>query len=598
MYKILPILLFAYGLALTTDDIYDNSYALVIGIDKYENVSNLDYAVEDAKSIKKMLIDKFQFSNDKITLLLNKDATYRKIKKSLSKVTRQAGDNDRILIFFSGHGETVSLPEGGAMGFLVPVDGEKDDLYATSLEMDELRKVTTLSKAKHILYLVDACYGGLAASNTKSLNISTPGFLEKITRDKSRQIITAGGRGEKVIEKAEWGHSAFTLNILRGLEDWTADTNLDGFITAEELGLFLKNRVTKDSDNQQTPQSRRFSSHEGEFVFINDNSNTSINFNSDNEDIGIDYDKLARKIVEKMNKKDGCTDKEACNYDETAVNDDGSCDYSCQDIVDIKLFDYDEEDSTVSVLIKSNAKIAGLQFDVGVPIKTIIYVKVNSNEAIHGIQYDIQYNPTEIFSVIPQDIPGFEVKYGDMSEGVSRGLIFSMQHQALPDTLAFEYNKHANWTGSSKFTFSEIILANNQGNNISIDKFNEYEIKFFSYTIPVNHKEDTPNLTNASISVYKESTSTFEVDVLPELLNATGGILSEHDFMVSTNSTSFIAFSMTGDKFSSPDYSLLTILKINNFKKENNFCLNGIVLSDKNGIALRLSDNSKSVCYY
>ena len=74
--------------------------------------------------------------------------------------------------------------------------------------------------------------------------------------------------------------------------------------------------------------------------------------------------------------------------------------------------------------------------------------------------------------------------------------------------------------------------------------------------------------------------------------------MSEHDFMVSTSSTSFIAFSMTGDKFSSPDYSLLTILKINNFKKENNFCLNGIVLAGKNGIALRLSDNSKSVCYY
>ena len=45
MYKLLPILLFAYCLAVTTADIYDNSYALVIGIDKYENVRSLDYAV-------------------------------------------------------------------------------------------------------------------------------------------------------------------------------------------------------------------------------------------------------------------------------------------------------------------------------------------------------------------------------------------------------------------------------------------------------------------------------------------------------------------------------------------------------------------------
>ena len=279
MYKLLPILLFAYGLAITTDDVYDNSWALIIGIDKYQNVSNLDYAVDDAKSVKKLLIEQFNFPSDNITLLLNQKASYTKIKKALSRVTRKAGEKDRVLIFFAGHGETIDLPESGEMGFLIPVDGEKDDLYATSLEMDELRKVSSLSKAKHMLYLVDACYGGLAATNTRGLEASTPGFINKITRDKSRQIITAGGRGEKVIEKAEWGHSAFTLNLLRGLQDWMADVNMDGIITGEELGLFLKNRVTKDSDNQQTPQVRRFTSHEGEFVFFNDKTikNSSVN---------------------------------------------------------------------------------------------------------------------------------------------------------------------------------------------------------------------------------------------------------------------------------------------------------------------------------
>ena len=61
MYKLLPILLFAYGLAVTTDDIYDNSYALIIGIDKYENVQPLNYAVKDAESIQDILINTFDF---------------------------------------------------------------------------------------------------------------------------------------------------------------------------------------------------------------------------------------------------------------------------------------------------------------------------------------------------------------------------------------------------------------------------------------------------------------------------------------------------------------------------------------------------------
>jgi len=55
MYKLLPILLFAYGLAITSDEIYDNSYALIIGIDKYENVRSLDYAVKDAEDIQSTL---------------------------------------------------------------------------------------------------------------------------------------------------------------------------------------------------------------------------------------------------------------------------------------------------------------------------------------------------------------------------------------------------------------------------------------------------------------------------------------------------------------------------------------------------------------
>ena len=55
MYKLLPILLFAYGLALTTDEIYDNSWALIIGINKYENVQKLDFAADEGTKIKAML---------------------------------------------------------------------------------------------------------------------------------------------------------------------------------------------------------------------------------------------------------------------------------------------------------------------------------------------------------------------------------------------------------------------------------------------------------------------------------------------------------------------------------------------------------------
>ena len=270
MYKLLPILLFAYGLALTTEDIYDNSYALIIGIDKYQNVQHLNYAVKDAESIQDILISTFDFPESNITLLLNEDANKQAILKAFSDLTKQAEDNDRVLIYFAGHGETMDLSEGGEMGYLLPVDGDKGDLYLSSIGMDELEKISLMSNAKHMLYLVDACYGGIAAVGSRGLDASsTPNYIEKITRNRAVQIITAGGRGEQVIEKPKWGHSAFTLNLNRGLKDGNADMNADGYITANELGMFLREKVSIDSENQQTPQYGRMTSQEGEFVFIN-----------------------------------------------------------------------------------------------------------------------------------------------------------------------------------------------------------------------------------------------------------------------------------------------------------------------------------------
>ena len=269
MYKVLLIFFLSYGLAVTTDDIYDNSWALIIGIDKYQYIQNLNYAVKDANAFKSLLIDNYNFSESNITLLLNEDATYNNIRKKFSLITKSAKEKDRVLIYFAGHGETMDLPSGGEKGYLIPVGGDSEDLYLTSIPMDELKNISLMSKAKHILYLVDACYGGIAAIGSRGLAQTTgSNYIKKVTKNISRQVISAGGRGEKVIEKPEWGHSAFMKNIISALLIGNGDLNGDNVITANELGLFLSEKVTIDSENQQTPQYGRMTSDEGEFVFF------------------------------------------------------------------------------------------------------------------------------------------------------------------------------------------------------------------------------------------------------------------------------------------------------------------------------------------
>ena len=49
---------------------YTDSWALIIGIDKYKNIRGLDYAVKDAEAVKDMLINKFDYPKENIKYLV------------------------------------------------------------------------------------------------------------------------------------------------------------------------------------------------------------------------------------------------------------------------------------------------------------------------------------------------------------------------------------------------------------------------------------------------------------------------------------------------------------------------------------------------
>ncbi len=252
--------------------IYQNSYAIIAGIDHYQSskIPRLDCAVSDAQSVKKLLLEKLNFSEKNIKLLVNEEANLSNIRRAFGEINR-IEQNACVLIYFAGHGETVQMKNGGDLGFLIPYDGQTDDeagLFATCLPMTEISNFSTILPAKHVLFLIDACYGGLAAVNSRSLSKQTKNYLEKITKANAKEIITAGGKGERVIEKTSWGHSIFTKILLDGLGKGMADLDGDGIVPATELAAYLKKEVTVYSHNQQTPVFRSFTQDEGDFVFL------------------------------------------------------------------------------------------------------------------------------------------------------------------------------------------------------------------------------------------------------------------------------------------------------------------------------------------
>ena len=56
-------------------DIYNESWAVIIGINDYKHMPNLNYAVNDAISVKEMLMKNYNYREDHIKLILNENAT-------------------------------------------------------------------------------------------------------------------------------------------------------------------------------------------------------------------------------------------------------------------------------------------------------------------------------------------------------------------------------------------------------------------------------------------------------------------------------------------------------------------------------------------
>lgn len=138
---------------------YASSHALIIGINSYKHASPLNYAAADAKAVATILRKRFDFPATNVKLLFNKAATKSAILKAFYAYASDIMSvDDRLVIFFAGHGHTLGTRRGD-VGFLVPYDGDSRDL-ASLIRWQELTAGADTFEAKHVLFLMDACYGG------------------------------------------------------------------------------------------------------------------------------------------------------------------------------------------------------------------------------------------------------------------------------------------------------------------------------------------------------------------------------------------------------------------------------------------------------
>ncbi len=242
--------------------VYPSSWALVIGINAYQKAPRLNYSVADAKAVAAVLPG-LGFQKQNIFVLLDRDATKARIQSVLYRDLARMGPNDRLFVYFAGHGETVPI-RSGEEGYFLPVDADPSALPLTGIAMDEIQRISQRLPAKHYLFVMDACFSGFAATREASPASTSDEYLAAALREPVVQVITAGRKGQLSIE--DGGHGLFTRRLLDGLRG-LADTEGRGYISAAQLATWLEPRVVRDSRGRMTPQYGKLEG-EGQFVFL------------------------------------------------------------------------------------------------------------------------------------------------------------------------------------------------------------------------------------------------------------------------------------------------------------------------------------------
>jgi hypothetical protein len=211
-------------------------------------------------------------------------------------IAKKLTSMDRVVFFFAGHGFTARYSNED-WGYIIPYDGSADQ-RSTFIAMEELQAQSLkMGIARHQLFIMDACYSGLLISTRSgSVDPSVPGYIQELQNRKARQILTAGGKGQQVLDGGPNGNSFFTAYFLEALRDGKADFNGDGFITFSELFSYLQPKAT---NVYQTPASGVWPGHEGgEFVFVSTRKNPGVSqlVSAESQKRGIPNDQVVVSI--------------------------------------------------------------------------------------------------------------------------------------------------------------------------------------------------------------------------------------------------------------------------------------------------------------
>jgi hypothetical protein len=225
-------------------------WAVIVGIATYEHIQPLTYTKDDAYRMYAFYKspEGGSLPDRQITLLIDEDATRKNIMKAIQNTYSQAGKEDIVIFYFSGH---------GAEGAFITSEFDNVDFedYKGLLLHEELQSVFKQSQAKYKYLIADACHAGtLTESTSRQTETRSRGtYYQAFEQSKGGFVLLLSCMGDEVsLETRGVRQGVFSHYLLRGLKG-ESDSNNDKIVSVVELFDYVDANVKNFTRGKQNP---------------------------------------------------------------------------------------------------------------------------------------------------------------------------------------------------------------------------------------------------------------------------------------------------------------------------------------------------------
>ncbi|MDY6894606.1 MAG: caspase family protein, partial [Thermotogota bacterium] len=252
-------------MAVTLKKAHGQIAVLAVGISDYDKQSGfprLKTCSNDAQKVRDIFHDVWQLNADKervksITSGSSVPPSKGEIIKAVKNIASLSGANERLLFYFSGHGQRLYDEDGNSKFYLVPQDVYDDTDPEALIDFDKLLKMINSAEAKQRIVIIDACMGGPVATGKKILPAK---YSKKFLAEYMKKTKGVAVMSSSTFDQASYTYSPnpklslFTYYLIKALGGDPKAQDESMLLTLNSLFDYISTKVQRRAKSYQKEQ--------------------------------------------------------------------------------------------------------------------------------------------------------------------------------------------------------------------------------------------------------------------------------------------------------------------------------------------------------